>query len=317
MNTGQTNSTLIYVEPNPNKGFYYGYYLSIPETVETKSTLILEVNNSPRPISGFNEAVNYGKLEAYRRMTSYNLGQTTHMLSEKLGMPHLMPNLPRYEENGINVSTCYLNKRELLSMDPKLKRIDLQVIAMIDDAKQRLYEKNILIDNKVFLHGFSASSRFANRFSILHPELVKGLCTGGIGAAMVIPSNEYKGVKLPYPVGTADLKEITGEEFKDDEYKSIPQFQFMGELEQGRKDATHYEDLWKKEDAELLWELMGEQTLPTRWNNYIEVYKKLGCNNIIFKMYPNYGHTPEPAYADTIEFINMKEINSNMIHLIK
>ncbi len=67
--------------------------------------------------------------------------------------------------------THSLDSDTLKNEEGKLVRIDLQLINMIEDAKSRLLERNIELEDKVFLTGFSASGSFTNRFTVLHPQI--------------------------------------------------------------------------------------------------------------------------------------------------
>lgn len=44
-----------------------------------------------------------------------------------------------------------------------LKRIDRQLISMIDDARERMKQKGLVLNEKVLMAGFSASGMFVNR----------------------------------------------------------------------------------------------------------------------------------------------------------
>lgn len=112
-----------------------------------------------------------------------------------------------------------------------MKRIDLQLIEMIKDA-QRLFRNNdVQIRDRVFIHGFSASGTFANRFAILHPRIVKAVVAGGINCIPTFPTNQWHGILLRYPVGIADLKEIAGIDFNEKTYKQVSQYIYMGYLD--------------------------------------------------------------------------------------
>ena len=93
----------------------------------------------------------------------------------------------------------------------KYKRIDLQLIAMIDDARGRLLkENNQNINEKVITVGFSSSSLFAARFTFLHPDRVSVAIGGGIGGLLPVPAEKINGIDVIYPIGTYDFEKITG-----------------------------------------------------------------------------------------------------------
>lgn len=76
---------------------------------------------------------------------------------------------PRPEKTG-HIYTHALDRDCLITEMEDIKRLDLQLISMIDDAIGRLKQKEIILEDKVVMAGFSASGMFVNRFSILHPD---------------------------------------------------------------------------------------------------------------------------------------------------
>src|SRR5438552_835280 len=75
---------------------------------------------------------------------------------------------------------------------------------------------------------FSASAGFVNRFATLHPEAVRAIAVGAINALPMYPLEGYQGVKLPFPLGIADLKSLTGADFDAKAYGQVSQFLYMG-----------------------------------------------------------------------------------------
>ena len=53
---------------------------------------------------------------------------------------------------------------------PRFRRIDRQLIAMIDDASAKLAAMDRPVQSRVLMAGFSASGMFTNRFGMLHPD---------------------------------------------------------------------------------------------------------------------------------------------------
>ena len=89
------------------------------------------------------------------------------------------------------------------------EKVDLRIINMINDAKRRLAQNNIYLDEKIIVHGFSASAKFANRFTLLHPELVKLVITGGLGGTLILPLRNIFNEESLYPVGIGNFSKIT------------------------------------------------------------------------------------------------------------
>ena len=110
---------------------------------------------------------------------------------------------------------------------PLLTREDLQMVAMVDDARERLKELGIDMDKKIFIEGYSASAMFTSRF-ILHPDRVQAAAFGEHGWA-IVPTERWEDLSLPYPYGTGDIETLTGEPFNLDEFKKVAIFAYMGE----------------------------------------------------------------------------------------
>jgi len=117
---------------------------------------------------------------------------------------------------------------------------------MIRHARQLLGDAGIATRTKVFMHGFSASAAFVNRFATLHPESVRAIAAGGINALPMYLLETYQGVKLPYPLGIADLKSLTGAGFDAQAYGQVSQYLFMGYLD--RNDTLPFGDAWDDDE---------------------------------------------------------------------
>ncbi|HML49272.1 MAG TPA: hypothetical protein PKE04_21240, partial [Clostridia bacterium] len=53
--------------------------------------------------------------------------------------------------------------------------------------------------------------RLANRFALLHPDRVRAAAIGSPGGWPVAPVAQAEGNDLPYPIGIADVAQLTGE----------------------------------------------------------------------------------------------------------
>jgi|SRR5690554_1499024 len=228
---------LIKIDANPKQGFNYGYYLYIPNGVKQSEVgyLLVEPNNTGYP----SDDNSIHKKEAKEQI----LHETGNYISKELKIPLLVPFFDRPASN-VKMYTHSLDSDTLKKTDAKLARIDLQLINMIKDAKSRLFKRNIYVKDKVFLNGFSASGSFTNRFTALHPEIVKAVVSGGVNCMPIIPSKEWKGKKLPFHIGVANIKEIAGIEFNLDEYKRVAQYIYMGELDDN--DTLPYDDAFNR-----------------------------------------------------------------------
>jgi hypothetical protein len=82
-----------------------------------------------------------------------------------------------------------LNRRTLATPDKRLHRIDLQLLAMIDDARRRLGARDMPVREEVLMTGFSASGAFVNRFVVLHPARVMAAAAGAVNGMLMLPSS--------------------------------------------------------------------------------------------------------------------------------
>ena len=80
------------------------------------------------------------------------------------------------------------------------------------------------------MNGFSASGTFTNRFAILHPTFVRAVATGGINSIPTFPTDRWNDVRLRYPVGIADVKEIAAIDFDEMAYKKYRSIFIWGHL---------------------------------------------------------------------------------------
>src|SRR5262249_49789076 len=126
-------------------------------------------------------------------------------IADQLGTPMLIPIFSRPSSEP-TIYTHALDRDTLITARPDLQRLDLQLIAMIDDARNRLGG----IDGRVLIVGFSASGMFADRFTALHPDRVRGAAIGSPGGWPIAPMSTYAGHTLRYPVGVGDLETLVG-----------------------------------------------------------------------------------------------------------
>lgn len=158
-------------------GFNFGYVLFIPNNISNDATMIVEGTNASKSTDDFEEANKIALNDALRpSLPIYNV-------AIELGLPTMYPLFPRIHNGQETIYNHMLATNSLKSDTPMLKeygleRVDLQLINMFNDTKKRLERIDITLDDKFIIDGFSTSSNFANRFTILHPEMVK-LCIAG------------------------------------------------------------------------------------------------------------------------------------------
>ena len=119
-------------------GYSYPYVLYVPAKAlgaEAFPFLIVKSNNPGVPGFNGNELLNKAIAEA--TATGLSLG---HSLADRLGAPLLIPAFPRpnSQDHSTNLYTHSLSREAMLVASGPLYRIDLQLIAMTEEAKAKL-----------------------------------------------------------------------------------------------------------------------------------------------------------------------------------
>lgn len=274
------NDSLVVVKKNPEKGFYHDYILFIPDgtPLNKKIFLLVEPNNTGK----ISDSIEVHKKYAIDLASVSSVGNN---ISTELKIPLLVPIFPRPASQPL-MYTHALDRDVMVETLPELKRLDLQLLEMINDAKSVLNSMNIQIAPKFFMNGFSASATFTNRFSFIHPEIIEALAIGGFNGKLILPQNELNGIKLNYPIGTNDFPALFGKNFDTDTYKSIPQFIYMGKLDEN--DAVQFDDAYSENERKIINDSIGRSVQE----RYLECQKIYQDNkfNPIFKSYENVGH---------------------------
>ncbi|HEY1339864.1 MAG TPA: hypothetical protein VGF59_20265 [Bryobacteraceae bacterium] len=257
---------MIEVPAIESSGFFFPYYLYIPKDLPRGKSvrLLVEPNNTGQTTDHFE----VHRASAKRTATAGSVRR----LANRLQTPLLAPVFPRPRSQW-RTYTHYLDRDTMLIKDGPLARIDLQLLSMIRHARQMLGDAGIEAEPKIFMHGFSASTGFVNRFATLHPESVRALAVGAINALPMYPLESYEKVKLPYPLGIANLKSLTGADFDGKAYQQVSQFLYMGYLD--RNDTLPFGDAWDDDERELIARLFGKEMMPDRWERAQQIITKL------------------------------------------
>ena len=200
-------------------------------------------------------------------------------------MPWLVPVFPRPLTPPIY--THSLDRDTLLATTPGLERIDLQLIAMMADARRRLGEREITVGPRALLDGFSASGAFVHRFAALHPELVQAVATGSGAGWPLAPVAEWDGIPLRYPVGVADLAALVGAPFGAASYRRVPLFVYVGD-----EDENDPVPGWDPIDRDAVFALTGVSSGPIwpRWPVSQEIHEGATMSAAAFAIYPGVAH---------------------------
>lgn len=283
-------SEIVRIEAQPAEGFSYPYYLYVPKAVREKAgkkahTILIIPSNTGKPNDDFDASA-----EDIKRKFSQNV-----QIADRLGVALLTPAFPRPQTNW-NIYTHALDRDSMTTNKKEFARFDLQLIAMIDDARARLAGERLKFDKRVLILGFSASGMFANRFTFLHPKRVKAAVVGSPGGWAIAPAASFKGKSLRYPIGVNDLKSISGEKFDLRSLRKVPLFIFLGDEDEN--DSVPIRDSYEKEDEDLIFALFGRKPVE-RW----EVSKKLYQDNKLsaeFRLYPGVKHAVTKEMFDDI-----------------
>jgi hypothetical protein len=290
----QQRDTLIRIEAQPAMGFNYPCLLYLPAECSPlfHATLLVEPNNTGIASDSFD--VHY-----QAAVTQATRGALGHYLAEQLRMPLLVPVFPRPETEW-RLYSHMLDRDVLRLKKGDLKRIDLQLLAMVNVVREKLFEMGYVTEQQIMMTGFSSAGVFANRFAALHPLWVKGYAAGGINGMPILPVTVVGSAKLNYPIGINDYKKIKGEDFDSEAFKRVKQFLYMGD--EDSNDAVLFDDGYSKKERHVIFKTLGKSMMPDRWMRSQEIYNQAGVQ-ADFKTYVGIGHTiNEQVRRDLVAF---------------
>lgn len=288
-----TRDTVLQFSARPDLGFNFSYLVYLPKGLQRNrlAYLLVETTNT-----GANDSIEHHEKGARYAAARSSVG---NYIARKLKIPLLVPIFPRPATNWMYY-THALDRDAFLSKEFGIERLDLQLLAMIGDAKNKLSGNWLPLKEKFFITGFSASGTFANRFSILHPEKIAATASGGINAIAILPVAQLNGKALDYPLGIADIEKVTGKKVNLKAFRQLPKMLYMGEKDDN--DAAAYDDGYSQEERQLIYDLMGKQMIPQRWEFIQLIY---GQNKVQadFRTYSHMGHgTDLKINTDLVEF---------------
>lgn len=281
------------VSAEPGQHFLYPYYLYVPPELNTtqaqhrKTTLLVIPNNTGLVSDDFS----VHEADARRRM------EQVPELASELKVAVLMPIFPRPAHDDWKIYTQALDRDSLVTPKSEYRRFDLQLLAMIDNARDRLFDEyNLRVDRRVLLNGFSAQAMFANRFTFLHPDRVKAAAIGAPGGWPIVPVGEYRHRALRYPIGVSDFREVAGTNLNMSVLRRVPLLIFMGDKDDN--DAVPFGDAYENEDRAIILPMFGETPIE-RWATARAMYAHARMN-AEFKLYPGAGHEIVPAMREDV-----------------
>ncbi len=160
----------------------------------------------------------------------------------------------------------------------------------------RLASKDVSMDARMMLWGFSASGSFVGRFGFLHPDKVLAVASGSPGGLPILPSAQHEGARLTYPVGIADLKSLTGQAVQLERVKKVPFLIYMGDKDEN--DSVVHRDSFSAADEKLVTRHFGASP-KQRWSKVQALYAGQGLD-ARFVLYPGVAHSVTPAMHEDI-----------------
>lgn len=280
---------LIKVRPiDSRRSFRWPYYLWIPHGVAPNTVILVEPNNT----GGISDRENDHDGSAL------SLVGWRSKFAGRLNIPLLVPAFPRPRSTWW-IYTHALDVDTMTASKEGLERIDLQLIEMIDDARERLADLRIRAGGAVLMMGFSASGQFTNRFAILHPDRILAAAAGSPGGWPLAPLPAWQGETLNYNVGIADAATLLGVDLDMEAVRAMPIMLYMGDSD--TNDAVPYSDAYNDQQREQIYRLFG-MTPVDRWPIAELIYDTAGMNST-FVLYPGVGHwITDEMFDDIADF---------------
>ena len=95
-----------------------------------------------------------------------------------------------------------------MNLTGDLERIDLQLLEMVDHAREKLkHELDLETYNDIFLWGHSITGTFSANFAKLHPDKVRAFVAGGVDT-WILPKDSLAGYTLEMDNGISEYYDI-------------------------------------------------------------------------------------------------------------
>ena len=276
---------------NSKAGFEWGYLLYLPKDIDTskKLPILFTMNNSG--------AVDTVEEMEKRTMDEIENNRIVYEIPDALNVPMLMPFVLR--KRGSNLDPHNFNRVAFLSQDQKYKRMDLQVLAMVKDARKQLKKRGIKTHKKILIAGYSAAGSFGEHLTFLHPDKVLAAATCG-HLYPTFPLKEKDGIALFFPIGAYDVKQVTGKDFDKKNWLKVPILHTNGKIDYN--DPMPWE-VMIPEERNLILDVYGYgKTAVERWEFAKKLLEEI-APNIQTHTYPNMEH--DPVLEDMIKFLEV------------
>jgi len=306
----------------PKKGFNFPMLVCVGnrrgfQQSPSKKHLFVDTLN----IGGFNTIEAFENLDINEAIGGAGFG---HMFALQLDMPFLLPLIPRtgvsFHTDTTGHASIYESAldrdaifyEEILSGDmygPSVAEdvrtqliekgfnpndfinIDEQVIHMISYANEYLEDHGYVLEDKVFMNGFSASGTFVDRFATLHPEVVRAYCGGAAGDDFVLPAQQVDGYELMLPLGVSDYTIATGENFDLDAYNNVARIIHMGRDD--TNDVFKYSSCYGEDEMSIADALWGDTPLQRAYDLFDDFAQTGGKGLLVLDKGIQHGSSPE------------------------
>ncbi len=220
-------------------------------------------------------------------------------VADRLGTPILVPLFPRpaLPSPPGDLYLHALSRASLEVRDPRLARVDLQLIAMLDHAAQRLATEGHPVQPRVLITGHSAAGMFVSRFAVLHPDRVLAAAVSSPGGWPLAPVASAQGEALPYPVGVADVAALTGAPVDLAALRRVRFLFVLGGAD--ANDSVTDRDSFSSADEALIMRRFGK-TPVARWDAARRLYDAAGLP-AQYRLYRGVGHEMSPAMKADVE----------------
>ncbi|USZ66990.1 hypothetical protein NGM10_09640 [Halorussus salilacus] len=280
------------IEKDPDAGFNFPYYLYVPPEAREKPLLVEPVN------SGAGSDEFQEDLDAAESTVTDGVARR---LCDELRVALVVPVFANPVSDGFYEKFVQSLDTETMHIDSgRFERIDRQLIAMVDDARERIAEDGLELPSDFMMNGFSASGNFVDNFAVMHPERLTSVTAGAVNGMATLPVREAKDHTLNYQIGIADLEELTGSPFDLNAWRDVALFCYMGETETSPNDDTlPYRDVWSEEQAEKAQEVYGEDMQEDRMTFSEAVHDRVDADTR-FEVYDDTDHSYSPKIVSDL-----------------
>ena len=287
------SDSLVIVPADPSKGYHHDFILFVPKKTPVGKTIYLLVE--PNNTGQLSDSAAVHRKHAVFLASVSSVGNN---VSTELHIPILVPVFPRPASQPLTY-THALDRDVMDVGDGPLKRLDLQLLAMVEEAQKVLNKLNVRVHPKFLMSGFSASGTFVNRFSMIHPEKIKALAIGGFNGKLMLPQKELGGATLDYPLGINDFEKRFGKSFDIAAFSSLPQYIYMGSMDDN--DSVKFEDAYGPDEREIINGNLSPN-VQERFTLCRKIYEANGVR-VNFRLYDAIGHmTTSNINLDVIYF---------------